>query len=254
MLAVMTKLTVKYGKTEMSSSKSILSLVERAQALLDELNVEYEQCIQTKKVTDKACNITHEIIEKCSNALDQIMYQAWKQRIEKKLTNPPKRTGYFPAANDTESYKSSLGQWGTSDLAGFDENFENLLASYQPFNDPKNIWVSQLKDLARSKHTGLIPQKQVVEDQRTVVSVKSGSGFVSWGNGVSFGSGVSMFGVPINPSTQLPVPSQELTVKREQWIGFHLEGTSLNASAFCDKAIKGTKEIVEHFISDLALT
>ena len=236
----------------MANSKSILSLVDRAAALYNELTVEYEKCLKAKDVTDNACNLTHEIIEKCSNALDQIMFHAWDLRIAPTLVTKPTRTGYFPAANNMEGYKSSLGQWGIVDLANIDKQFNDVLIKHQPFTDFQNAWIVQLKELARSKHTGLIPQKKIIEP-RTTVS-RPGSGSVSWGSGVTFGGGVSVMGVPINPATQLPIPSVHVDVKVEHWVSFLLEGTSLNALIFCKTALEKTRKIIEQFTAELQLS
>jgi len=84
------------------------------------------------------------------------------------------------------------------------------------------------------------------------VTDKHGSG-VSWSGGVYFSGNISVMGAPIDPKTQLPVPTPGLTTRVEIWTSFIIEGTDLNALGFCKDAVKGTKEIIELFVRSLAL-
>jgi hypothetical protein len=236
----------------MATFQEIRSLMQRADALLAELQEEYRKCLAAKEVSFAARNLTHEVLEKCANALDQVMHLAWQTRVAPKLSVLPKRGGYFPAARDEQSYRSSLGQWNVSDLESIDSDFDALLRRHQPFTRPDGTWLAVVKDLAAKKHTGLVPQRRV-ENRRVLVS-RLGGGHVSWGSGVTFGSGVSVLGVPIDPQTQLPMASSQIQTQIEIWVAFQIEGTNLNAFDLCQEAVLGTKQILEDFQTTMSLS
>jgi hypothetical protein len=67
---------------------------------------------------------------------------------------------------------------------------------------------------------------------------------VSWNpNGVFFGSGVSVMGVPINPATQLPVTNQTTTTKIITWVDFKFEDSDISALILLKQSLRGTQEI-----------
>jgi hypothetical protein len=171
------------------------------------------------------------------------MTLAFDREIKPKLTEQPKRGGYFPAAANEQSYRSTLGQWKAADLDKLVPELDRKLRSLQPFCDPSNAVYSRIKELAANKHAGLVPQKR--EEQRRVnVSRPGGGGGVSWGPGVVFGSGVRVMGVPIDPRTQMPAHTEGINVTVETWVSFHLTDTGENAWAFCTKAIEAVRRAV----------
>ena len=229
----------------------IRSMLSRADRLLADLEDEYQKCLNEKAVSTGALNLTHEVIEKCTNTLDQLMTHAWTVRIRPTLANPPARGGYFPAARDEAGFRSSLGHWQSTDLDTRDPDFARVLRSYQPMTDRRNEWVGVLRELAAKKHTGLVPQKR--QEDRRVTVTGAGGGSVSWGPGVTFGPGVSVMGAPVNPQTQMPVPTPTTKTTVEIWVSFLIEGTDVNALGFCKQAVAGTEEIVEAFATALKL-
>lgn len=69
------------------------------------------------------------------------------------------------------------------------------------------------------------------------MSSKSGKGSVSWGPGVTLGSGVSVMGVPIDPKTQLPVPNTITDTKIEIWVDFKFADNGESVLPFLTKSI-----------------
>jgi len=221
----------------------IESMLTRANMLVSELEQAYHHDLEAKKVSDEARNLTHEVLEKCSNILDQTMTVFFEHEIKQYLTELPKRGGYFPTAKDEKSYRSSLGQWKASQLAMLAPMLDAKLRSLQPFADPKNVIFSRMRDLANRKHTGLAPQKRS-EDRRVNVA-SAGGGSVTWGQGVTFGSGVSVMGVPIDPRTQMPAHTQGISVKVEKWISFHFDDNGDDALSFCQESVRAARRAVE---------
>lgn len=72
----------------------------------------------------------------------------------------------------------------------------------------------------------------------------SGGGSVSWGPGVTFGSGVSVMGVPIDPKTQMPAHTRGIHVSVENWVSFHFEEGGEDALSFCKTAIEDVRRAV----------
>lgn len=222
----------------------ILSLLDRADSLCSELETEYNKCLESKDVSLLARNLTHEVLEKCSNALDQLMaYSVESRNLLPQNGSRPR--GYFPAAKDEAAFRSTMGQWHLVDIDQRDSDFALILRRFQPFSADSNGWLLTLRNLAAAKHTGLRPQT-VWEEQRVTVTSPQG-GMVSWRPGVTFSGDVRVMGVPIDPRTQLPVKNNVVTTRVERWVSFVFDNTDLNALFFCRLSVRSTRNIVSEF-------
>lgn len=219
------------------------SMIDRAGSLLIELERVYTRDLEAHEVSADALNITHEVVEKCSNILDQAMALAFKNQIKPTLKILPKRGGYFPAASDEQAYRSNLGQWNAADLDVLVPDLDYKLRSLQPFSDKSNTIFARIKALASKKHTSLEPQ--VRKEKRRVNVTRQGQGSITWGPGVIFGSGVSVMGAPINDLTQLPMPTPGVDVVVETWISFHFEDSGEDALMFCRSAVQAARRAVK---------
>ena len=126
----------------------------------------------------------------------------------------PNSDTYFPICEHANDFSS---RYSKVDLAT-----RSILEKYQPYN--KNEWLKWFNVLNnKNKHVTLVPQirKETIE---TRVSAPGGGG-VSWGPGVTFGAGVSIMGVPIDPRTQLPVPNNVVKTERITWVDFIFDKT-----------------------------
>lgn len=224
------------------------SMITRAETLLGELEKVYTRDLAAREVTPEALNITHEIVEKCSNILDQAMTLAYETQIKPKLLTPPKRGGYFPAASDEQSYRSALGQWQAANLDALVPDLDRKLRLLQPFSHPSNAIFGRIKVLANKKHAGLAPQ--VRKEQERVNVSRRGQGGVSWGPGVTFGPGVRVMGAPIDPRTQLPIPTAGVDVTVEKWVSFHFEEGGEDALTFCRDAIRAARRVMQTLFID----
>lgn len=227
-------------------------MLSRAAELHGEMKKEYAASLSSQQITDRALNLTHEVLEKCANTLDQLMTLAWSVRIKPSLPKPPSRGGYFPAARDEQSFKSTMGQWQAADIDARDPGFAKVLRSIQPMAGAENRWLADLREIVGKKHTHLVPQ---VRTERKWVKAESAAGSVSYDPGaVTFAPGaVKIFGVPVSARSQLPVPSESLSVTVETWVGFNIEGTGYNALGFCAECIKRTESIIDVFERELGL-
>ena len=153
---------------------------------------------------------------------------------------------HFPIVGKSSDLKSFEGAVGRN-LPSLKEKSAILykyLESIQPYHDNYR-WLGDLSDVTNiKKHTNLIPQKRM-ED--SFVTVSSGNGSVSWGSGVTFGSGVSIMGVPIDPYTQMPVHNNSINVKKEIWVDFVFEGSEISILGL----LRSTKERIPIIVKDI---
>lgn len=223
------------------------TMLDRADEIWDELEITYERDLNERQVSNKALNLTHEIVEKCSNALDQVMTVIFNHDIKPLIAEMPKRNGYFPVAKDENSYRSSMGNWNATNLEKINPELDMKIRATQPFINPSFKILLRLREISNKKHTGLIPQVKSTE-RRVTVAHQGNS--ISWTpNMVTFGQGVSVFGVPIDPNTQMPKPNQNISAKVDIWVSFHLKDGGENALLFCKECIDTTRKVVAHVSS-----
>lgn len=226
-------------------SASLKAQLDRVRELITELETEYNKCLEQKNVSDKAKVITHEIIEKLANILDQIARKLWEKKLSLSLTDIEKKkaTIYFPKSDDRHSFDSTIGRWLVKD---FEKNFPecfNFLLSKQSFVNESNQWLTTLGKLASQKHIDLVPQKR---EEVTHIKISSNVGTVHLiVEHVKFGSGVSILGAPIDPITQRIVPTSGVEEKIEKWVSFVFEGYSLNALAFCQESYQKIQNLAD---------
>jgi hypothetical protein len=115
-----------------------------------------------------------------------------------------------------------------------------------------NVWLGILNDLAvQGKHIDLVPQTRI-EERRITVTGPGGS--VSWSAGnVTFGSGVSVSGAPIDPKTQRIVPTPGTMEKIEIWVNFLIAGYEVNAAGFCKDACARVRKLVTELSAEFRL-
>ncbi|KAK9829052.1 hypothetical protein WJX72_003640 [[Myrmecia] bisecta] len=119
------------------------------------------------------------------------------------------------------------------------------LENQQPYN--QNSPALRVFTLVHNdnKHDDLRPQTRVEETVTTVSSTVHG-GQVSWTGGVQFSAGVSIMGVPVDPTTQLPVPQPDMIARREVWVDFlyEVEGQSHSVLQLLSTMLNNVKTIV----------
>lgn len=237
-------------------SSQVESMLNRADELLRELEDEYDGCLKTHNITERAQNITHEVLEKLRNALDHTMRRAWEKYIEPSLSEQDRKRAvvYLPIVSDLHGFRSILGRGFMSDLDKVHKNLYDFLLSKQPFSSKENQWLKILAEIVgKSKHVQLIPQRRTEEARRIkVTGIGGGGGSVSWDpSSVKFGRGVSVVGAPIDPSTQRVVPTPGVTEQVEIWVSFILEDYGVNALGFCKEVSQKTRALIKELCSFL---
>lgn len=235
-------------------NKELQSMLNRAKELLKELEDEYRASLLSRSVTDRARNLTHEVVERLRAVLDHTMRLAWEKFIAPSLTSKDRGRArvYYPITNDMNSFRSTLGRGCMADLEMTNAHLYDFLLKRQPFFSNENQWLSHLSDIAGiGKHVQLIPQKR--RDSKRI-TVEGHGGSVSWDpSSVRFEGGVSIVGAPVDPTTQRIVPTPGVTEKLEVWVSFILEGHGIDALGFCKEAYNNTNALVEEIVSEFEI-
>ncbi len=128
----------------------------------------------------------------------------------------PTRDGYFPITQAAADF--------TGRVNGLRPEVIAVLEKWQPYRDQE--WLRHFNVLNNKiKHVGLIPQTKSSWNETRVTG--TGGGSVSWGPGVTFGGGVSVMGVPIDPRTQRPVPNAVVKTEIITWVDFLFDNSAV---------------------------
>lgn len=225
--------------------EELLSQIERVKELNLELKKELQNNLSSTEVTLKSRNITEEIFVKLRTLLDKtLFYYLSKNNHPADLSKI-----YFPISKTQNDFNSVLIQYRLKDLSKSNPFFYNTILSFQPFSSKdKEILMVLHEKGSKEKHQFLVREKRETSHVRT--TFQSQNGAVSWSKqGVIFGNGVSMLGVPINPITQEPTiipPTHQLT--RHYEISIKLADKDLEISSLCDSLIKLVEEVVNKTI------
>lgn len=225
----------------------------RADELLAQLLAEYSASLDAKEVSERAIHLTHEICERLRSVLDRTARRYWEKHIAPSLSieDGNRAAVYFPISDDQNGFDSTLGRWRWKAVRANHQSVYDFLLNLQPFVKPTNRWLSVLNSLAvQGKHIDLVPQ---VRNEGRRITVTRGGSSVSWGPGVVFGPGVSIAGVPIDPSTQRIVPTAGVTEELEVWISFMIEEYNVNAAGFCQGACRDIRNIVTQMCEEFSL-
>lgn len=225
----------------MSRKTDIEALLNRADKTLPKINEEYEKALHAKTISADLRIDIKDYFGNLRSVLDYLAHDI----VEKRCPNAnPKDILYFPIRVDKVSFdnlmKKSYPDLLTNCKAAYD-----VLEALQPFKKPENAWLSHFNKLNNeNKHERLVAQKRT-ETKRVNVEIKGG-GSVSWDpSAVKFGSGVFIGGVPVNPHTQMPNPSETQTVTIETWVDFQFEDINVSAIWLTRESLKQIKTIYE---------
>jgi hypothetical protein len=208
----------------MSSRKeSIQALLKKAEAQLRDVEIEYSRSLHAKVIEAELRIDIKNLCENMRSALDYLAHD-----IRERFCPPalPRDRFYFPIMPDKKSFESHIDQWfpGLHQVA---PAVVATLEAVQPFQTGQE-WMGQFNRINNAnKHGDLIEQTRV-ESQETKITGQGG-GQVSWTSGVTFGAGVSVMGVPIDPRTQLPIPHPSIKVERIIWVDFQFADIGVSA-------------------------
>lgn len=195
----------------MQRASSIEALLRRATADASALHVAYQTSLSAKHISDELRVQIKSIFENLRSCFDYMARDIFDSKCAS--AKKPNRL-YFPIRQSAPEFQKAIA----SDFAGLAVAAPAVVAAVeaiQPYNDP---WLGKFNKLNNhNKHQDLVEQTRT---EAKHVKVSSGGGSVSWGPGVTFGSGVSVMGVPIDPRTQMPVPNNLVRTDVVTWVDF----------------------------------
>jgi hypothetical protein len=223
----------------MTRQEDIAALLERADHQLQWILKEYDASLQERQI---AAPLRVDIKNYCENLRSVLDYLACGIREENCPSADPNARFYFPIFPNAPEFQSKTMKWfpGLRETAPMAWQELEKCQPYQPGYE----WLGKFNKVNNSnKHGSLVPQ--TCEEVRSRVEAHMADGAcASWDpQGVAFGSGVFIGGVPINPLTQLPNPDPRLRVVRTVWFDFQFDGIDGSAIQLLKDAFNGVKKI-----------
>ena len=220
----------------MSRQNSINALILRTEKAITPLKGDYEAALRAKNISEDIKIDIKNIFENLRSVLDYLAHDISDYLAD---SQPPRL--YFPILQSIVEFEKVMAK----DYSGVKANHPQVYAELekaQPFNDP---WLGQFNSLNNNnKHQDLVEQTRT-ESRRVSVTSPTGGGGVSWGPGVTFGSGVSVMGVPIDPRTQLPVPNNQVKTEIITWVDFKFKDNALSVIPFIELSIERVRQLHE---------
>lgn len=213
----------------MKRAASIEALLKRANADFAELKAAYESSLNDKHVREDLKVSIKNIFENLRSCLDYLAQDIFETHCG---TAGKADRLYFPI----RATAGEFGQAISKDYPGLHaaaKTVYDILEGVQPYRDP---WLGQFNKLNnQNKHQDLVEQTRT-EARR--VTVSRGGHSVSWGPGVTFGRGVSVAGVPIDPRTQMPLPHPEARTDVVVWVDFRFKEIGQSVLPFVEASIR----------------
>lgn len=231
----------------MAREKSINAQINRAKDLLPKIEEEYNNSLHSKSIDEE---LKLDIQTFCGHLRSALDYLA-KDIAETHCPNAkPKDRLYFPITSDITLFQKMM-QKSYPDLETNNKTTYDLLESIQPYQNDNNKWLTQFNKVNNeNKHNDLVEQTRT-ETKTVEVKGNQGGGSVSWGSGVTFGSGVSVMGVPIDPRTQMPVPNNTTTTTVTLWVDFKFDGINVSVLALLKKTLTEIDNIKDQILKEL---
>lgn len=213
----------------MKRAHDIDALIQKSRDIFANLRKAYETSLHERVIRGDLKVDIKNIFENLRSCLDYLAHELFESFC--KDCRKPNRL-YFPIRQTEAEFTEVMRH----DYPGLEVNCKtafDILESMQPFRDPRLGQFNSLNN--QNKHQDLVEQTRTESREVEV----SGSGKVSWRQpGVTFGSGVRVMGVPIDPRTQLPVPDNAVSTKVTTWIDFKFREGGQSVLPFIQESIE----------------
>jgi len=207
----------------MSRKTDIEALLKRADTTLQKISTEYDNSLHSKTVSADLRIDVKDYFSNLRSILDYIAHDI----VDKYCPNAnPKNNLYFPIRSDLNAFDTEMTK-SYPDLVVNNKAVYDILENLQPFKKDENKWLTFFNKLNNeNKHERLVAQTRT--ETKNVTVTGQGGGSVSWGPGVTFGGGVSVMGVPIDPNTQMPIPNNVVKTEIITWVDFQFEDINVS--------------------------
>ncbi len=218
---------------------SIEAILKRSETDLNKIAAEYNQSLRKQTIS---ADMKIDIKNFCGNLRSVLDYLAHEIREKYPSTQTGKDRFYFPIISKPQDFSRVMKDWYPQ-LEIDCPDLWQFLEERQPYK-LNNQWLGNFNDINNdNKHEDLVEQKRTEIERIHVKTLNSGQ--VSWDpQAVKFGSGVYIGGVPVNPSTQLPIPHPSQTVEKIVWVDFKFSGINVSAIQLLEETLNGIKSIV----------
>lgn len=218
----------------MKRASSIEALLRKSQTVFADLKRAYDASLHEKHVREDFKVDIKNIFENLRSCLDYLAHDIFETHCPS--AKSPDRL-YFPIRPTATEFNQAVSR----DYPGLQTTSPvvfGILESIQPYRDP---WLGHFNRLNNdNKHQDLVEQTRAESRQ---VTVSRGGGSVSWGPGVTFGGGVSVMGVPIDPRTQRPVPNSVVQTQVITWVDFRFKDNEMSVLPFIETSLKSVEKI-----------
>lgn len=220
----------------------ITALFEHAQKQFAEIKTEYEGSLRAKSISAGLKIGIKNFCENLRSAMDYLAHEIYD--VHCGGVNSKTRF-YFPILPDRAQFADRMKEW-FHDLEKSSPKIWSYLESIQPYSGVNTQWLGLFNRLNNeNKHDALVHQDRVETEEIRVTS--DGGSRVSWNpSSVTFGRGVFIGGVPVDPHTQLPVPHSSQKVERITWVDFRFDGINISALSLLKEALDGTVSISDN--------
>ena len=190
-------------------------VLRKLPAELKSIRKQYEASLTNGKISDDLLHDIARLIEDCQRVLD------WTATdIDRVHGTARDRSPYYPLQAGRTKFDAAMKK----DFASVPQAVHDAMEKHQPYQSGKES-LGYLHDLARvNKHQDFAPQTRT---ETTRIRAAGRGGVVEWTpyspgqGGVQFGAGVEILGVPVDPRTQLPVPSSTQAVTKVIYVGWN---------------------------------
>jgi hypothetical protein len=208
----------------------------------------YDQTLREKEVPAALQTRIKNVVENQRSALEYLAHGIYERHGDGKGSN-----SYYPVANVATEF-GGLFEHHLPGVAGNAPKVRDAIKARQPY-EPGYEWLRHLVLLTNeNKHRRLTPQART--ETHRVRAETPGGGAVEWTpntgqGGVTFGSGVSIGGVPVDPRTQRPVPSPTQTVTETIYVDWLFEDPQLSARATLETIQESLPRLVDDVVAAL---
>jgi len=214
---------------------SVEALLNRSSEVFSDLKGAYKTSLHDKKIREDLKVDIKNIFENLRSCLDYLAHDIFETCCVSSNKKPDRL--YFPIRPSLAEFNQAVSH-DYPGLQTTNKPVYDVLETVQPYHDP---WLGHFNKLNNeNKHQDLVEQTRT---ESRHVTVSNAGRSVSWGPGVTFGDGVSVLGVPIDPRTQLPVPNNQAKTDIVIWVDFCFKENRLSALPFIEQSLKKVEQV-----------
>ncbi|MBD8724646.1 hypothetical protein IFT43_14880 [Oxalobacteraceae sp. CFBP 13708] len=219
----------------MKRTASIEALISKSRTTFEDLKKQYDASLSEKLVREELKVDLKNIFENLRSVLDYLAHEIFEatcagQKLPSRL--------YFPIRGSASDFSAAVNKAFPS----LQVSAPGIFAALEAVQPYKDVWLGDFNLLNNAnKHLNLTEQTRT---EAREVRVSNANASVSWGPGVTFGDGVSVVGVRIDPRTQMPVPNRTTTTEVIIWVDFKFSDNGKSVLPFVEESITKVSDLV----------